>query len=147
MLSLLLVNLIGNLPGLTIPTLYYFYTLSLSLPFWVSLLAVVVLTQFNSFVAHLLPYGSPTGLFLVLPVIELFSQLIRPFTLMIRLSTNLSSGHIMLYMFSFFSISSAFITIVLSLALLMLMLLELGISVLQAYIFSSLMVLYVSETE
>jgi F0F1-type ATP synthase membrane subunit a len=56
--------------------------------------------------AHLLPYGSPAALMIFLPIVELFSQLIRPFTLMIRISTNLSAGHIMMYMFSYFTLSS-----------------------------------------
>jgi F-type H+-transporting ATPase subunit a len=82
----------------------------------------------------------------LLPVIELFSQLIRPLTLIIRLRTNLSAGHIMLYMFSLFSLSSsiAFFSIfVLSSLLIML---EVCISMLQAYIFVSLSHMYFVET-
>lgn len=93
----------------------------------------------------MLPYGSPLGLMLVLPLIELFSQFIRPFTLMIRLSTNLSSGHIMMYMFSFFSLSSLTLTLSVSVVLGLLFVLELIISCLQAYIFSSLVYMYYVE--
>lgn len=94
----------------------------------------------------MLPYGSPAALSLFLPIVEIFSQIIRPFTLIIRLRTNLSAGHIMMYMFSYFtllsSVLSPFIYVVLSL----LFVLELCISALQAYIFVSLISLYVSET-
>ncbi|MCA9750085.1 MAG: F0F1 ATP synthase subunit A, partial [Romboutsia sp.] len=55
----------------------------------------------------MLPYGSPVGLILFLPLVEIFSQIIRPFTLMIRLSTNLSAGHIMMYIFSYFTLLSS----------------------------------------
>ena len=95
--------------------------------------------------SHILPYGSPAALILFLPLVEIFSQIIRPFTLMVRLSTNLSSGHIMLYMFSFFSLSSFTMSLVLLVAVTVLMLLELFISALQAYIFTSLTFLYISE--
>jgi F0F1-type ATP synthase membrane subunit a len=67
---------------------------------------VVFSTQLSAFFAHLIPFGAPIFLSFLLPLVELFRQLIRPLTLMIRLSTNLSAGHIMLYMFSYFSLSS-----------------------------------------
>lgn len=106
---------------------------------------VIFITQIKNFVAHILPYGSPAALGLFLPLVEIFSQIIRPFTLIVRLRTNLSSGHIMLYMFSFFSLSSLTLILLTSLVVGMLFVLELFISALQAYIFTSLMFLYVSE--
>lgn len=147
LLSLLLINVLGNVPGLNIPSLYYFFTCSLSLTIWVSLILVVSLTQLKSFISHILPFGSPVGLILFLPLIEIFSHIIRPFTLIIRLSTNLSSGHIIIYIFSFFSLSSFPLTILIRVVLFLLFGLELIISALQAYIFSSLSYLYISETE
>lgn len=103
-------------------------------------------TQFKAFISHILPYGSPVGLMLFLPLVEIFSQLIRPFTLMIRLSTNLSRGHIMMYMFSYFTLLSSSLAPFIYLVLFALFVLELCISLLQAYIFVSLIALYVNET-
>lgn len=145
LLLLLSINLLGNVPGVLVPSSYYFYTCTLSLRFWVSLMFVIFITQIKNFVAHILPYGSPAALGLFLPLVEIFSQIIRPFTLIVRLRTNLSSGHIMLYMFSFFSLSSLTLILLTSLVVGMLFVLELFISALQAYIFTSLMFLYVSE--
>ncbi len=108
-------------------------------------MCVIFITQARDFVAHILPYGSPSALILFLPLVEVFSQIIRPFTLIVRLRTNLSSGHIMLYMFSFFSLSSFTLTLLLFVVLGILLMLELFISLLQAYIFTSLMYLYISE--
>jgi len=107
---------------------------------------VIYYTQWSTFVAHMLPYGSPTALILFLPLIEVFSQLIRPLTLIIRIRTNLSSGHIMLFIFSFFSLSSTTLTVSISILLLLLLSLELIISILQGYIFASLCLLYINET-
>lgn len=147
LMTLLVLNLLGNIPGFSVPTMFYFFTCSVSLTIWVSLILVVCTTQLKPFLAHILPYGSPLGLILLLPLIEAFSHLIRPFTLIIRLSTNLSSGHILLYMFSFFSLSSFSLTVRISLVLFVLFMLELMISALQAYIFTSLAHMYISETE
>ena len=109
-------------------------------------MVVVSYTQLKSFLAHILPYGSPAALMGFLPLVEVFSHIIRPFTLIIRLRTNLSSGHIMMFMFSFFSVSSNILTAVISLVLLCLLVLEFCISILQAYIFTSLVSMYISES-
>lgn len=93
-----------------------------------------------------MPYGAPMALGLILPLIEIFSQVIRPFTLIIRLSTNLAAGHIILYMFSYFAVSSLSLLIPVSTVLTILILLESIISALQAYIFTSLTVIYIRET-
>ncbi len=106
----------------------------------------VFLRQLKSFLAHMLPYGSPIGLILFLPLIEIFSQIIRPFTLIIRLRTNLSRGHIMLYMFSYFSLLSDVLSFVIIPAIFVLFILEICISILQAYIFTTLISLYIVET-
>jgi len=146
LLFIFFVNLAGNIPGFVVGTTYYYFTSALSLSVWVRLMLVVFSSQLKLFVSHLLPLGSPLGLMLILPLIELFSHLIRPLTLMIRLSTNLSSGHILLYIFSFFSVASFKLTALIFVPLLFLMFLEFVVSALQAYIFSSLAFIYISET-
>jgi F-type H+-transporting ATPase subunit a len=143
---LLFINLFSNVPFSSSPVLYYFYTISISLTFWVALIVVVYRTQLRAFIAHLLPYGAPMFLAVLLPIIELFSQLIRPLTLIIRLSTNLSAGHIILYMFSYFSLSSTILFLRIFILLAALIVLEFCISLLQAYIFTSLSYIYVRET-
>jgi F-type H+-transporting ATPase subunit a len=95
----------------------------------------------------MLPYGAPAALILFLPIIEIFSQLIRPFTLIIRLRTNLSRGHIMIYIFSYFTLLSSALSPFIRAVVVILLVLELFISALQAYIFVSLLVLYIEETE
>lgn len=141
-----LANLTGNIPLRSIPTLFYSQTLTLSMLFWIPIIACVFATQFKSFIAHMLPYGSPVALMLFLPLVEIFSQLIRPFTLIIRLRTNLSRGHIILYMFSYFTLLSDALSFVIFPAITVLFILEICISMLQAYIFVTLVSLYVAET-
>lgn len=142
----LCINLLGNIPLNSIPTIFYSATLTVSLLFWLPLIICVSYSDARSFLSHMLPYGSPVGLMLFLPLIELFSQFIRPFTLIIRLSTNLSSGHIIMYMFSYFTLLSSVLAPFIYITLSALFVLELCISALQAYIFVSLLALYVNET-
>ena len=141
-----LVNLMGNIPLNSIPTIYYRFTFTVRLLFWIPLMICVSITQLKAFIAHMLPFGSPVGLILFLPLVEIFSQLIRPLTLMIRLSTNLSSGHIIMYMFSYFTLLSSVLSPFIYVVLYLLFFLELAISMLQAYIFVSLLSLYINET-
>lgn len=144
--AFLFINLLGNVPLNLVPTIFYRVTLSLRLLFWLPLMVCVCYSDFRSFLSHMLPYGSPIGLMLFLPLVEIFSQVIRPFTLIVRLRTNLSSGHIMLYMFSYFTLLSSLLSPFIYLVLAALFVLELCISALQAYIFVSLLVLYANET-
>lgn len=144
--TLFLLNIVGNIPGIKSLTLFYWFTLSLALSLWLGVILRIYYTQLKSWVSHLLPYGSPIGLSVLLPLIEGFSHLIRPFTLIIRLSTNLSSGHIMLYIFSFFAVSSLSLTSLITPVLVLLILLEVFVSALQAYIFSSLLLIYITES-
>lgn len=141
-----IVNLRGNIPLNSIPTLFYSQTLTVRLLFWIPIIICVSITQFKEFIAHILPYGSPIGLILFLPLVEIFSQLIRPLTLIIRLRTNLSSGHIMIYIFRYFTLLSSSLSPFIYVVLYALFVLELCISMLQAYIFVSLLALYINET-
>lgn len=102
--------------------------------------------DFKGLVSHILPYGAPTGLILFLPLVEIFSQLIRPLTLTIRFATNLSAGHIMMFMFSYFSMLSSALAPFLYVVLTVLLLIEAFIAFLQAYIFITLLGLYLDET-
>lgn len=139
-------NVLGNIPLSIVPTLFYSKTLTLALIFWVPLIVCVSISDAKSFFSHLLPYGCPVGLILILPLIEGFSLAIRPFTLIIRLSTNLAAGHIMLYMFSYFTLLNPLLPIPISILISALYFLEIFISALQAYIFFSLLSLYSVET-
>lgn len=144
--TFLCINLLGNVPLNLVPTMFYSVTFSIRLLFWVPLIVCVCYSDFRSFLSHMLPYGSPVGLILFLPLVEIFSQIIRPFTLIVRLRTNLSSGHIIMYIFSYFTLLSSALAPFIYMVLVALFVLELCISALQAYIFVSLLVLYANET-
>nr|CAK6681847.1 CDS-3 [Gordionus sp. m RMFG-2023] len=91
----------------------------------------------------LIPLGSPIFLSPFLFLIELISLLIRPLTLSLRLSANITSGHILMHLcMSMFSMKP-FMMLIPSV---LLNLLELMVSFIQAYVYMSLISLYISES-
>ena len=136
----------ANVPLFTVPMMFYSYVLFNALLFWIPIMGYGLYRDFKGIVSHMLPYGAPTGLMLFLPLVEIFSQVIRPLTLTIRFATNLSAGHIMIFMFSYFSILSSVLAPFLYVVLTVLLLIEVFIAFLQAYIFITLLGLYLDET-
>lgn len=136
----------ANIPLFTVPIIFYSYVLFNALIFWVPIIRYGLYRDFKGIISHMLPYGAPTGLILFLPLVEIFSQIIRPLTLTIRFATNLSAGHIIIFMFSYFSILSSALAPFLYIVLTVLLLIEVFIAFLQAYIFITLLGLYLDET-
>jgi len=78
-------------------------------------------------------------------LIERVSNVIRPGTLSIRLAANIVAGHLLLTLLGSQGPSIGSYLIFLGLALFMLLLLEVGVACIQAYVFTILSSLYVSE--
>jgi len=76
-------------------------------------------------------------------LIELLRGLIRPITLSVRLAANIVAGHLLLTLIRGQAISPLVVVVILSLGLMFL--LEMGVRVIQAYVFRVLGVLYHSE--
>lgn len=136
----------ANVPLFTMPMMFYSYVLFNALLFWIPIIGFGLYHNFKGIVSHILPYGAPTGLILFLPLVEIFSQIIRPLTLTIRFATNISAGHIMIFMFSYFSMLSSALAPFLYVVLTVLLIIEVFIAFLQSYIFMTLIRLYFSET-
>lgn len=98
------------------------------------------------FLAHLVPKGTPVVLVPFMVLIELLSNIIRPFTLGIRLAANIIAGHLLLVLIStpVFRLSVGIILVVLG-GLFLLTVLELAVSMIQSYVFMRLGALYVRE--
>jgi ATP synthase subunit 6 len=104
----------------------------------------------TSVIAGLLPMGAPAPLNPFLVVIETVSILVRPVTLSVRLTANISAGHIVLtlignYLTARFFLSSVFSILLLALIQVFYTIFEFGISLIQAYIFCLLITLYSDE--
>lgn len=147
--SLFLFVLFGNLLGL-LPYAFTF-TSQLVLTFGLALLVFVVVTVVGflkhglRFFKFFLPEGAPLLMAPLLIPIEVISYLSRPVSLSIRLFANMMAGHTMLKVFALFSVllgAYGISTIVLNTILIAF---EVLVAFLQAYVFSVLTCLYLSD--
>lgn len=105
----------------------------------------------NSFfriVRHFLPLGIEGLLKMFIPLLELIGVIIRPLTLAIRLATNIRCGHVVLLIFRFFAFNVAnYLVISIRVLLFGLYFIEFLVCVIQAYVFWSLIYIYIIEIE
>jgi F-type H+-transporting ATPase subunit a len=97
--------------------------------------------------AHLVPTGSPFGLLPFIVIIELLSSFIRPISLSVRLVANIVAGHLLITLLSS-AVSTEtrlFALAVILLGLGLLRVLETAVALIQAYVFSVLSTIYLSE--
>ena len=146
---ILIINLSGLLPYVFRASRHLIITLSLGLPFWLSLILSSLTNNPKIFMANLLPAGAPDWLNPFLVIIETIRTLVRPITLSFRLAANIRAGHIVITLLGIFL--SASIASITSSSLLLLpvqtfyITFELGICLIQAYIFCLLLSLYADD--
>nr|YP_006665900.1 ATP synthase F0 subunit 6 [Mengenilla moldrzyki]AFC35463.1 ATP synthase F0 subunit 6 [Mengenilla moldrzyki] len=122
------------------------FSLSIALPFWLSLMIYGWINLYNNMFLHLSPSGTPFILMPMMIIIETLSNLIRPLTLMIRLSANMISGHILLSFISNINTMSNWIIMISLINIQFIyLILEFSVSLIQAYVFSILSTLYFHE--
>nr|YP_001974701.1 ATP synthase F0 subunit 6 [Varanus salvator]ACD81914.1 ATP synthase F0 subunit 6 [Varanus salvator]BAU25929.1 ATP synthase F0 subunit 6 [Varanus salvator] len=149
MMFLTTANLLGLLPYTFTPTTQLSLNMSLAAPMWLATVLTGLKNQPTLTLGHLLPEGTPTPLIPALILIETISLFIRPLALGVRLTANLVAGHLLIQL-----ISMATITIMSTLPtvatltfliLLLLSLLELAVALIQAFVFTLLLSLYLQE--
>nr|WNH20781.1 ATP synthase F0 subunit 6 [Archosargus rhomboidalis] len=149
MIFLLSLNLLGLLPYTFTPTTQLSINLGFAVPLWLATVLIGLRNQPNLSLAHLLPEGTPLLLIPILIIIETISLMIRPLALGVRLTANLTAGHLLIQLIStglFVLISLQPTVAILTGALLfMLSLLEVAVAVIQAYVFVLLLSLYLQE--
>nr|AND82678.1 ATPase subunit 6 [Crotalus cerberus] len=148
-LMLLLSNLLSLLPYTFTPASQLSTNMALALPLWLATIIMGMKDKFSATLAHLLPEGSPTPLIPFMILIETASQLMRPIALGVRLTANITAGHLLMTMVSSTTISLintyTFISPLALTLLLLLTLLELAVACIQAYVFVLLTILYLQE--
>nr|WAU48254.1 ATP synthase F0 subunit 6 [Alectoris chukar] len=148
-LMLLSINLMGLLPYTFTPTTQLSMNMALAFPLWLATLLIGLRNQPSASLAHLLPEGTPTPLIPVLILIETTSLLIRPLALGVRLTANLTAGHLLIQLISTATITllpmMPAISALTALVLLLLTILEVAVAMIQAYVFVLLLSLYLQE--
>nr|ABR21337.1 ATP synthase F0 subunit 6 [Heteronotia binoei] len=149
MLLLSTMNLTGLLPYTFTPTTQLSMNMALAVPLWLMTMLTGFRTQPTTALAHMLPTGTPPLLIPPLILIETVSLFIRPLALGVRLTANLTAGHLLITLISLATTtllplmpSISLLTLTL---LLLLTLLEIAVAMIQAYVFVLLLSLYLQE--
>jgi len=87
-------NLWGMVPYIFGLTSQIFFAFAFSCIYWLRIFVLKMTWGFFKFVSHLVPQRGPLVLGSFISIIELVSNLIRPLTLRLRLSINITTGHI-----------------------------------------------------
>ena len=98
------------------------------------------------FFSLFVPPGAPLGIAIVLAPLELFSYLIRPVSLSLRLFANMLAGHVLLKVLAGFIISLGLVFgLVPFIAVFGVTLLEIMVAGIQAYVFALLACIYLND--
>nr|AKH04393.1 ATP synthase F0 subunit 6 [Liua tsinpaensis] len=149
MVFLMTVNLLGLLPYTFTPTTQLSLNLGLAVPFWLATILIGLRNQPTITFGHLLPEGTPTLLIPILIIIETISLFIRPLALGVRLTANLTAGHLLIQLIATAALvllpMMPVVSILTMLILFLLTLLEIAVAMIQAYVFVLLLSLYLQE--
>nr|YP_010131065.1 ATP synthase F0 subunit 6 [Exostoma gaoligongense]QPZ53805.1 ATP synthase F0 subunit 6 [Exostoma gaoligongense] len=149
MMFILTLNVLGLLPYTFTPTTQLSLNMGLAVPLWLSTVLIGLRNQPTAALGHLLPEGTPIPLIPILIIIETISLFIRPLALGVRLTANLTAGHLLIQLISAATITllpAMMVMAVLTTTLLVLLtLLEIAVAIIQAYVFILLLSLYLQE--
>lgn len=147
----LFANLLGLMPYNFTITSHIFTTLTLSLTMFIGTIIIsLYYNKFNYF-KFFVPKGIDNKLLkFFLIFIEIISYIIRPFSLAIRLFANMLAGHTLLYILNTFLVyvtsKKIFALFVLPMGIIfMVFMLEFAIAFIQAYVFTTLLVIYIND--
>jgi ATP synthase subunit 6 len=149
---ILLCNLIGMIPYSFTVTSHIIITFLLALTLYIGFNIIGIKKHKLNFLKILLPSGSNIFLVPVLVPIELISYLFKVVSLPVRLFANMMSGHTLLKVIAGFSWSMLninnflFISFVIPLILIVVLIgLEFAVALIQAYVFTTLICVYIND--
>ena len=146
-------NLIGLIPYSFTITSHLIVTFALSFPIFIGVVIIGVQRHKINMLSVFLPANTSIGLGLLLVPIELISYIFKPISLGVRLFANLMAGHTLLKVIVGFAWSMLLLEDLMSvlhiiplLILVILMGLELGVAMIQAYVFTVLTCIYLNDS-
>jgi F-type H+-transporting ATPase subunit a len=140
-------NLLGMVPFSFTVTSHIIVTFALALIIFLACTVLAIIKHGPiKFLGSFLPEGTPLWMAPLMYFIEIFSYLARPVSLSVRLAANMMAGHTMLKVIGGFVIMLGFMGGWAPFALLVVLTgFEIGIAVLQAYIFTVLTCVYLNN--
>ena len=151
-LFILSLNLVGLIPYSFTATAHFAFTLGLSSTIVLGVTFLGLRLHGFHFFSYFVPGGTPLALVPLLTLIETVSYVARAFSLGVRLTANMLAGHILLHLIGSFSwkfITGSLIGFLLApvplLLLTLLYGLEIGVALIQAYVFALLTCSYIKD--
>jgi len=145
-------NLLGLIPYSFTTTSHIAVTLGLALSTFFGINLIGIKKHKLNFFSILLPPGTSVALSFLLVPIELISFIFKPISLSIRLFANMMAGHTLLKVIAGFGYTlmsasgSLFLLHIFPLLLLVpLFFLELGVAIIQSFVFSILICIYIND--
>nr|YP_010455613.1 ATP synthase F0 subunit 6 [Molossus molossus]UUA63283.1 ATP synthase F0 subunit 6 [Molossus molossus]UUA63426.1 ATP synthase F0 subunit 6 [Molossus molossus] len=142
-------NLLGLLPHSFTPTTQLSMNLGMAIPLWAGTVILGFRHKTKASLAHFLPQGTPLPLIPMLVIIETISLFIQPMALAVRLTANITAGHLLIHLIGGatlalmnISMTTALITFII---LVLLTILEFAVALIQAYVFTLLVSLYLHD--
>nr|YP_010133290.1 ATP synthase F0 subunit 6 [Crocidura russula]AAV33747.1 ATP synthase F0 subunit 6 [Crocidura russula] len=142
-------NLLGLLPHSFTPTTQLSMNLGMAIPLWAGAVITGFRYKTKASLAHFLPQGTPLPLIPMLIIIETISLFIQPMALAVRLTANITAGHLLIHLIGGATLvllnispTTALITFII---LMMLTILEFAVALIQAYVFTLLVSLYLHD--
>jgi len=141
-------NLLSVIPFGIALTSHLILTMWMSLSIYSSIFILGIIYKNIQFLKIFIPQ-CPLVLLPILILIELFSYIIRAFSLSIRLTANILAGHTLVNIISVFIVNTLNINLLFSflgfLGIFAILLLELGVACLQAYVMTILICIYLKD--
>lgn len=143
---ILISNFISLFPYIFTRTRHLVLNLTLALPFWLTFLVFGWVNKTKEIFIHLVPQGTPIILISFIICIETVRNIIRPITLIIRLTANIIAGHLLITLLgNIGTILNLFLIPFLLVIQILLLSLESAVAIIQSYVFVVLLTLYYRE--
>ncbi len=143
---ILFLNLLGMVPFSFTVTSHIVVTFALAIVVFAGVTVIGFARHGARFLRLFVPSGVPVALLPLLVVIEVLSYFIRPVSLSVRLFANMMAGHTMLKVFGSFVVALGVLLGWAPLAFIVALTgLEIGIAILQAYVFTILACIYLND--
>nr|QSS48573.1 ATP synthase F0 subunit 6 [Kradibia gibbosae] len=145
-MMILLNNIVGLMPYIFTSTSHMSFNLTFSMSMWLAYMLYGWINHTNHMFIHLVPKGTPTLLLIFMVMIETISNFMRLGSLAVRLFANILGGHIILSLISSLSMINFTFMIFSVLVTIFFMMYEMFVAMIQAYVFTILVIFYSIET-
>ncbi len=146
-------NIVGIVPYTFTPTAHIIIAMGMSLSIWIGCTILGLILHKSDFFSMFMPAGTPIAMAPLIVPIELISYCTKAITLGVRLAANITAGHLLFAILAGFTwkmlISFSYLTILSAIPFLIVVaitVLEMAVALIQAYVFSLLLSIYINDT-